>query len=1034
MSDFKYKLERSPAKKGKCPQCGASGKLRYYEGFHGDERYGRCDRESQCGFHRWPESDDTPIHIPAPRRKKQLFPSEPAEYRFESVFHEYLRGFGFKDEDFRNEGVISDSQGRTIFLFRNQEGRLVNCKTIQYEIRDGQLRRNKAFTPVSMVPAPEGRENGEYYAMCLGGEHLLDTSKERIVCIVESEKSRIIARKFYPQFDWVDCQSADGLSDGSNDTSDKISPLFGRQVYWVCDADGGQKITTDDGKERIRRGGRYNSSIRNLSSYQIAWKMVDLFPHRNDGWDICDEILYGGRPEIIPTGDNTAKSAPESTIDNKPVEIPNRDAYVRSELIAERIEEARIDITRNLGDNLVRIAESLTSFGNRGLDLLHRIARMALDYELSPSLVDDVFAKASAAKRKGKAGKALMDIAADFGIDVSKPARSEEKRSSDLDLVPPNNHSEYQMYGFYEHEGSYFTIRSNTHAEVSNFVMKILYHVQTDDHNAYRLIEIKNRYGMVAVIQLNTDDFTSVGTFRKAIEKRGNFLFKGSDVDLFRLKDKLQRDEVPTTMVESLGYSKSESCWFWSNGLYDTSGQDSTDKFKPVDENGIVAWNGHNYFIPAGAKFFEKKENLYANDRKFIYIKSDITFEQWAAQYKMVYGDKGMVGMTFYVACLFRDIIYKAMDRRFPILNLYGKRGSGKGAYAQSLLRLFGHEQDQFMLGGAGTVKGFMRKFAQYRNSIVWLDEYKNNLNKFFIESLKNIYDGVGYERAKNDNSFQTDTTPIHSGCILSGQEMPTIEPALFTRVILLTFPEAHRTDAERAAFQRLTDMEALGLSHISNEFLAHRSVFESSYREVLNTTLNELIKEVNNPEIDERLYRNVACLLSVVRIISDHKCVDLPFSYVEMKSFCISNLKEQYYIQAGSDDVSKFWQVVEYLFNANMISENKEFTLQEGYIYIRVQHVHPLYYKELIAKKDPNVLPKETLESYLKSDSNRYVNTVKKSFGGQYTWCMQFRYNMLGIDLIRENDDNVRDQRYREMNVTTATADISKQNQDMPF
>jgi len=63
MSVFKYSL----AKRGKtiCPNCNKKTFVLYLETESGKEMYGfgRCDRESNCGFHKKPESNDV-IFVP----------------------------------------------------------------------------------------------------------------------------------------------------------------------------------------------------------------------------------------------------------------------------------------------------------------------------------------------------------------------------------------------------------------------------------------------------------------------------------------------------------------------------------------------------------------------------------------------------------------------------------------------------------------------------------------------------------------------------------------------------------------------------------------------------------------------------------------------------------------------------------------------------------------------------------------------------------------------------------------------------------
>ena len=53
-----------------------------------------------------------------------------------------------------------------------------------------------------------------------------------------------------------------------------------------------------------------------------------------------------------------------------------------------------------------------------------------------------------------------------------------------------------------------------------------------------------------------------------------------------------------------------------------------------------------------------------------------------------LYGDNGVVALCFYMATLFRDIIVDS-TRSFPLLNIYGKKGTGKTEFALFIVNLF---------------------------------------------------------------------------------------------------------------------------------------------------------------------------------------------------------------------------------------------------------------------------------------------------------------------------------------------------------
>lgn len=572
------------------------------------------------------------------------------------------------------------------------------------------------------------------------------------------------------------------------------------------------------------------------------------------------------------------------------------------------------------------------------------------------------------------------------------------------------NPHDFKTYGLWVQDNRYYALGDKDREKpISNFLLRVLYHVRTGDEKSYRLIEITNVFQHKAVIKVDTDDFISQGGFKKTIARAGNFIWKGTEGQLANLQEKLQHDEVATEFVRTLGWHDKAQAYFWANGMYDVVAKE----FKPVDEYGIIRHNDKNYFIPAMSSMFEGKEAMYLNEKAFIYQHSTVTIDEWVNLFCKVFGPNGHIAFVYFVACTFRDVVFDGMRNRFPILNTYGKRGSGKGTLVERLMKLYGKGQVQVMLGGSSTAVGFMRKFAQFKNSVVWLDEYKNNLKVKVIESLKNIYDGVGYERGKMTNDFETESTPILSGCVLSGQEMPTIEPALYSRVIMLTFRETTRTEKQKKLFLDLISMEKKGISHLTCQLLNMRQLFEADYRTTHDECVVQFSKVVNNEDIDERFIQSYAFLLATLKLINKANIVKLPFTEAEFITNLHQNLTNQFMVMQGSDDVSKFWEVVEQLAHTvptPTIKEGTHYMLKDGILWVRLQLISGIYEKEMRSKGDNNVLSKATLEQYLCSDAQRFVAKDKKSFpDGSYTHAIGFKYTLLGIDLIRHDDPQQR-------------------------
>jgi hypothetical protein len=214
--------------------------------------------------------------------------------------------------------------------------------------------------------------------------------------------------------------------------------------------------------------------------------------------------------------------------------------------------------------------------------------------------------------------------------------------------------------------------------------------------------------------------------------------------------------------------------------------------------------------------------------------------------------------------------------------------------------------------------------------------------------------------------------------------------------------------------FRKLQDLEYKVLSGLTVELLRYLELFDIEFKAVFEVEQKKLIKAVNNNEVDERLFMNYATLIATAELIATQ--VVLPFNLTIFKEDVKHNLINQFATLKGSDDASKFWDVVEHLFNSYKLVEDTHFILKDGYLFLRVQDIYHDYAKTLQERRDPNMLDKATLEKYLESDIKSFVARVRRFFGGKQNRCFQFKYNELGIDLIRRESRHELKAKYAEM------------------
>lgn len=100
------------------------------------------------------------------------------------------------------------------------------------------------------------------------------------------------------------------------------------------------------------------------------------------------------------------------------------------------------------------------------------------------------------------------------------------------------------------------------------------------------------------------------------------------------------------------------------------------------------------------------------------------------------------------------------------------------------------------------TDKGFSRSLTQRNNSLYYLKEYTNAIDKKTVDVFKTGYDGELYTMAQKSNDNKTTTLEISSACMVDDNELPTSEAALFARMIVLHFEDNKFSDDSTHAYK----------------------------------------------------------------------------------------------------------------------------------------------------------------------------------------------------------------------------------------
>jgi DNA primase catalytic core len=565
-------------------------------------------------------------------------------------------------------------------------------------------------------------------------------------------------------------------------------------------------------------------------------------------------------------------------------------------------------------------------------------------------------------------------------------ARKSEKEANVVgDKAQLLNRELLKKYGFYEDGNCYYSLAKDGEMQWSNFVMEPMFHIK-DPLLPKRLYRITNYRGVSEIIELKQEELASLGRFKQKVEGIGNFIWLAKEEHLTKLKMYLYEKTETAVEVTQLGWNV-KGFFAFGNGCF------YSGRWHPTDDYGIVRLGQGvgNYYLPGNSKIYRENQKLFAFERRFVHLGlNGISLADYSQKLIEVFGDNGKVGLCFLLATLFRDVV-AGVTKSFPILNLFGPVGSGKSELGHSLMSFFIIDNTPPNIQNS-TVPAMGDIVAQCSNALVHIDEYKNGIDYLKIEFLKGLWDGSGRTRM-NWEDKKREITSVDCGVILSGQEMPTADIALFTRVLFLTFNQSVFSDEAKRRFEELKKIRKRGLTHLTLELLRHRAKFESEFVGNYNTALSDLVANTRGEDIQDRILRNWGVVLGAMRTLSG--VVDMPFGYGEMLKICVEHAVVQNSECHSNNELATFWNVVAFLHQDGQIYMDGDFKVKymarfkcddtnviewgraRPVLLLRKNRLFMLY-KRNGKQVGSSTLPAETLSYYLEN-SKEYIG-VKRS------------------------------------------------------
>ena len=546
-------------------------------------------------------------------------------------------------------------------------------------------------------------------------------------------------------------------------------------------------------------------------------------------------------------------------------------------------------------------------------------------------------------------------------------------------------------YGFYVKDNCYYGAASSSNdRRWSNFILVPILHIR-DEKNARRIFRIVNSKHQESVIKFAQSELVSFADFKTRIETAGNYIWEVSAAELTQLKKYLYDDTPSADEIRQLGWQKRWGFYAWGNGGLDDGHFEKADKF------GIVEMRGSRFYLPGCAADTLANTVGYQLDRKFTYsVTNDVTLRDFSTRLIKVFGDNAKVALCFLVATLFKDVV-TSVTTSFPILNLFGPKGTGKSELGHSLTAFFitGNNAPNI----SNTTKAALAEaVAEVSNAIVHLDEYKNDIDLDKREFLKGLWDGTGRSRMNMDNDKKRETTAVDCGVVMSGQEMPTADIALFNRLVFLTFAKTTFSDQEKREYEDLKRIEKRGLTHLTGQMLQLRKKFVGGFRLAWDDTVADMSRRVRAYGVEDRTLKNWCTILAAYRTLESS--LDFPFNYQQMLELCASMCMDQNNKTRQSNELSGFWEILETLVSSSRIWINIDYKIRDGskpirtkeskrsggefiphpdrrYLLINFKRISSLYQKEGRDTRGKTI-PSETLRYYLEH-SPEFMGTCEK-------------------------------------------------------
>jgi hypothetical protein len=224
MKQYKYSLDKS-SKKFVCPRCNKKSFVRFIEtetGNYLNDGFGRCDRESNCGYYSTPKGEFSNtfeiVNIPTPDTSfhdYSLVSQSGRNYK-QNNFVQFLKTI-FTETEVKEAilkyliGTSKHWNGATIFWQIDNNEKVRHGKIMLFNPETGKRVKHENGGGLINSVRTVLKLKDFNLNQCLFGLHLINETNQKTIAIVEGEKTAVLMSVFKPQYTWLATGGKSGL-------------------------------------------------------------------------------------------------------------------------------------------------------------------------------------------------------------------------------------------------------------------------------------------------------------------------------------------------------------------------------------------------------------------------------------------------------------------------------------------------------------------------------------------------------------------------------------------------------------------------------------------------------------------------------------------------------------------------------------------------------------------------------------------------------------------------------------------------------